>query len=223
MNILLVEDEVSLSEALVHILKKEKYIVDAVYDGESGYEYAATDRYDLILLDVMLPKINGFDVLRKLRTEKNNTPVIMLTALSQVNDKVRGLDMGADDYLAKPFSTPELLARIRAVSRRKTNTISENVKKFGDVEYNVSSFELCCNNKKVKVALKESEILQYFFDRPNFVVSKDDLIVKLWGYDSEAEYNNIEVYISFLRKKLAFIGSHVTISTVRGVGYKLEE
>ncbi|MCI5791314.1 MAG: response regulator transcription factor [Clostridiales bacterium] len=223
MNILLVEDEVSLSEALVHILKKEKYIVDAVYDGESGYEYAATDRYDLILLDVMLPKMNGFDVLRKLRTEKNNTPVIMLTALSQVNDKVRGLDMGADDYLAKPFSTPELLARIRAVSRRKTNTISENVKKFGDVEYNVSSFELCCNNKKVKVALKESEILQYFFDRPNFVVSKDDLIVKLWGYDSEAEYNNIEVYISFLRKKLAFIGSHVTISTVRGVGYKLEE
>lgn len=223
MNILLVEDEVSLSEALVHILKKEKYIVDAVYDGESGYEYAATDRYDLILLDVMLPKMNGFDVLRKLRTEKNNTPVIMLTALSQVNDKVRGLDMGADDYLAKPFSTPELLARIRAVSRRKTNTISENVKKFGDVEYNVSSFELCCGKKKVKVALKESEILQYFFDRPNFVVSKDDLIVKLWGYDSEAEYNNIEVYISFLRKKLAFIGSHVTISTVRGVGYKLEE
>lgn len=223
MNILLVEDEVSLSEALCHILKKEKYIVDAVHDGESGYEYAATGRYDLVLLDVMLPKLNGFDVLCRLRNEKNNTPVIMLTALSQVSDRVRGLDMGADDYLAKPFSTQELLARIRAVSRRKTNTISENIKKFGDVEYNVSSFELCSHGKKVKVALKESEILQYFFDRPNFVVSKDDLIVKLWGYDSEAEYNNIEVYISFLRKKLAFIGSHVTISTVRGVGYKLEE
>lgn len=223
MNILLVEDEKSLSEALVHILKKEKYVVDAVYDGESGYEYAITGRYDLVLLDVMLPKMNGFDVLRKLRSDKNGTPVIMLTALSQVNDKVRGLDLGADDYLAKPFSTTELLARIRAVSRRKSNYISENIKKFGDVEYNASSFELCCNDKKVKVALKESEILQYFFDRPNFVVSKDDLIVKLWGYDSEAEYNNIEVYISFLRKKLAFIGSHVSISTVRGVGYKLEE
>lgn len=222
MNILLVEDEKSLSEALTHILKKEKYIVDAVYDGESAYEYAITGRYDLILLDVMLPKMNGFDVLCKLRAEKNNTQVILLTALGQVSDKVRGLDLGADDYIAKPFSTKELLARIRAVSRRKTSTISENVKTFGDVTYNISSFELCCGAKKVKVTLKESEILQYFFDRPNFVVSKDDLIVKLWGYDSEAEYNNIEVYISFLRKKFAFVGSRVSISTVRGVGYKLE-
>lgn len=223
MNILLVEDEVSLSEALVHILKKEKYVVDAVYDGESGLNYGLTGRYDIILLDIMLPKMNGYDVLIHLRNEKITTPVLILTARGQVADKVRGLDLGADDYLAKPFSTPELLARIRALSRRKANVLSENIKKFGDIEYNASSFELCCKDKKVKVALKESEIIQYFLDRPSFVVSKDELIVKLWGYDSEAEYNNIEVYISFLRKKLNFIGSKVNISTVRGVGYKLEE
>lgn len=222
MNILLVEDEVSLSEALVHILKKEKYVVDAVYDGESGLNYALTGRYDVILLDIMLPKMNGYDVLMHLRNEKITTPVLILTARGQIADKVRGLDLGADDYLAKPFSTHELLARIRALLRRKNNAISENVKRYGDIEYNVSTFELCCNGKKVKVALKESEIIQYFLDRPSFVVSKDELIVKLWGYDSEAEYNNIEVYISFLRKKLQFLGSKVTISTVRGVGYKLE-
>ena len=124
--------------------------------------------------------------------------------------------------MAKPFSSPELLARIRALLRRKNNAISENVKRFGDIEYNVSAFELCKGDKKVKVSLKESEILQYFLDRPNFVVTKDELIVKLWGYDSEAEYNNIEVYVSFLRKKLQFLGAHTGIATVRGVGYKLE-
>lgn len=223
MNILLVEDEVSLSEALVHILKKEKYIVDAVYDGESGLNYALTGRYDIILLDIMLPKMNGYDVLANLRKEKITTPVLVLTARGQVAEKVKGLDLGADDYLAKPFSTPELLARIRALSRRKANLISENILRFGDLEYNVSSFELICGDKKVRVALKESEILQYFLERPSFVVTKDELIVKLWGYDTEAEYNNIEVYISFIRKKLSFLGSKVTISTVRGVGYRLEE
>lgn len=223
MNILLVEDEVNLVDALTHILKKEKYSVDAAYDGESGLAYALSGRYDVILLDVMLPKMNGFDVLKRLREEKLSAPVLMLTARGQVADKVRGLDLGADDYLAKPFSTPELLARIRALSRRRANVLNDNVKKFGDIEYNVSSFELCCGDKKVKVALKESEILQYFLDRPKFVVSKDELIVKLWGYDSEAEYNNVEVYISFLRKKLQFLGSKVSITTVRGVGYKLEE
>ncbi len=222
MNILLVEDAVSLSEALVHVLKKEKYVVDAVYDGKSGLHYALTGRYDLILLDIMLPKMNGFDVLMRLREENIGTPVLILTAMGQVSERVRGLDLGADDYLAKPFATDELLARIRALLRRKGNVISENIKKFGDIEYNSSTFELCCNGKKVKVALKESEIIQYFLDRPSFVVSKDELIVKLWGYDSEAEYNNIEVYISFLRKKLLFLGSKVNISTVRGMGYKLE-
>ncbi|NCA92995.1 response regulator transcription factor [bacterium] len=222
MNVLLVEDEVSLSEALTHILKKEKYNVDAVYDGESGLNNGLTNRYDIILLDIMLPKMNGYEVLRQLRAEKIATPVLMLTARGQISDKVKGLDMGADDYLAKPFSTSELLARIRALLRRKTEVINENVISYGDLELNLSSYELVCGDKKVKVSLKESDILQYFLSRPNFVVSKDELIIKLWGYDSEAEYNNIEVYVSFLRNKLRFLNSKVAISTVRGAGYKLE-
>lgn len=222
MNILLIEDEINLSEALVHILKREKYTVDAVYDGESGLNYGLTDRYDVILLDLMLPKMNGFEVLRRLREEKIATPVLILTARGQIADRVKGLDLGADDYLPKPFAPPELLARIRALSRRKTNVIAEDVKKFGDLEYRVSGFELVCGDKRIRVSLKESEMLQYFLDRPSFVVSKDELIIKLWGYDSEAEYNNIEVYISFLRKKLHYLNSKVVITTLRGVGYKLE-
>lgn len=222
MNILLVEDEVSLSEALTHILKKEKYSVDAVYDGESGYNSGLSNRYDIILLDIMLPKMNGFEVLRKLREEKIATPILMLTARGQITDKVKGLDLGADDYLAKPFSTAELLARIRALLRRKTDVINENIMSYGDLELSLSSYELICKDKKIKVSLKESDILQYFLSRPNFVVSKDELIVKIWGYDSEAEYNNIEVYISFIRNKLRFLNSKVIISTVRGAGYKLE-
>jgi DNA-binding response OmpR family regulator len=222
MNILLVEDEVGLSEGLVHLMKKAKYNVDAVYDGEEGYLNGLSNRYDVIVLDIMLPKMNGFEVLRKLREEKITTPILILSALGQTNDKVRGLELGADDYLAKPFQTEELLARIKALLRRKTDVINEDLVEFGDIIYNASSYELLCGSKKIKVSLKESEILVYFLARPNFVVTKDELIIKIWGYDSEAEYNNIEVYISFLRKKLAFLGSHVSISTVRGAGYKLE-
>ena len=166
--------------------------------------------------------MNGYEVLESLRKSGSEVPVLVLTARGQVVDKVKGLDLGADDYLAKPFSTPELLARIRALLRRKNNKINENVIKYGDISYSVSSYELSCGDKKVKIALKESEMLQYFLDRPGFVVPKDELLIRLWGYDSEAEYNNIEVYISFLRKKLQFVGSKVTITTVRGVGYKLE-
>lgn len=222
MNILLIEDEVELSDGLVHLLKKAKYNVDAVYDGEAGYHNGLSNRYDVIILDIMLPKLNGFEVLRKLREEKVTTPILILSALGQTGDKVKGLDLGADDYLAKPFQAEELLARIKALLRRKTDVITEEVITYGDLTFNASSYELICNDKKIKVSLKESEILLYFLSRPNFVVTKDELIIKIWGYDSEAEYNNIEVYISFLRKKLAFIGSGVTISTVRGAGYKLE-
>lgn len=222
MNVLLIEDEKTLSDALVHILKKEKYNVDAVYDGESGLDNALTGRYDVILLDIMLPKKNGFSVLKELREAKIATPVMMLTARNQTSDKVRGLDLGADDYLAKPFSASELLARMRALLRRKTEVIITQEKTYGDITLNLSNFELTCGNKKIKVSLKESEILQYFLARPNFVVTKDELIIKLWGYDSDVEYNNIEVYVSFLRKKLNFLQSKVVISTVRGVGYKME-
>ena len=222
MNILLIEDEKNLSEALTLLLKKEKYSVDAVYDGEKGLEFGMTGRYDVILLDIMLPKMNGYEVLERLRKEKIATPILLLTARNQTSDKVKGLDLGADDYLAKPFSTGELMARIRALLRRKTETLITNERSFGDITLNVSNFEMTCGDKKVKVSLKESEIMQYFLARPNFVVTKDELIIKLWGYDSEVEYNNIEEYISFLRKKLTYLGSNVSIGTVRGVGYKLE-
>jgi DNA-binding response OmpR family regulator len=223
MNVLLIEDEASLADALTHILKKEKYNVDTVNDGERGFEHGVTGRYDIIILDVMLPRMNGFDVLKKLRAEKVPTPILMLTARAQVSDRVYGLDLGADDYLGKPFFTPELLARIRALLRRKTDVINENVMLFSDLELNISSFELICREKRVKISLKESEILQYLFNRINFVVTKDELIIKIWGYDAEAEYNNVEVYISFLRKKMQFLGSKATIVTVRGAGYKLED
>lgn len=222
MKLLLIEDEQTLSDALVHIFKKEKYTVDAVYDGESGLDLGLSGIYDIIILDLMLPKMSGIEVLKALRANSITTPILILTAKSTILDKVEGLDNGADDYLAKPFSPPELLARVRALIRRKTESINEDVISFGDIELNISAYELVCGDKKVKVSLKECEIFKYFLQRPKFVVTKDELIIKLWGYDSEAEYNNIEVYISFLRKKLMFVGAKTEISTVRGAGYKLE-
>ena len=221
MKLLLVEDEKNLSDALVHILKKEKYSVDAVYDGEVALDYGLSGIYDVIILDLMLPKKSGIDVLKQLRTAEITTPILILTAKGGISDKVEGLDSGADDYLAKPFSTPELLARIRALLRRKTESINEDVLIYGDIELNMSSYELICKDKRVKVSLKECEIMRYLLQRPKFVVTKDELIIKLWGYDSEAEYNNIEVYISFLRKKLQFLEAKTEITTVRGAGYKL--
>lgn len=221
MKLLLIEDEKNLSEALQHIFKKEKYSVDAVYDGESGLDYGLSGIYDVIILDLMLPKKSGMNVLKQLRENGITTPILILTAKGSISDKVEGLDSGADDYLAKPFSTPELLARVRALLRRKTESINEDILSYGDIELNLSSYELVCGEKSVKVSLKECEIMRYLLQRPKFVVTKDELIIKLWGYDSEAEYNNIEVYISFLRKKLQFLETKTEIVTVRGAGYKL--
>lgn len=223
MRILLVEDEVELSDALKQILINNKYNVDAVYDGDDGLNYALTDIYDLIILDIMLPKINGLMVLKDLRRKGISTPIIMLTAKSQIEDKVVGLDLGADDYLTKPFAPEELLARIRALSRRKINVIEENILVFGDIRLNLETYDLDVNGENIRLTLKEFEIIKYFIERPKCVVSKDDLITKLWGFDSEVEYNNIEVYISFIRKKLSFLKSKVSIVTIRGVGYRLEE
>lgn len=221
MKLLLIEDERNLSDALVHILKKEKYQVDAAYDGEDGYDMASTGIYDVIILDLMLPKMDGIEVLKSLREAQVATPVLVLSALNTTVDKVKGLDAGADDYLAKPFLPEELLARIRALLRRKTDSINEDILTYGDITLNISSYELSKGAKSVKVSLKECEIMKYLLSRPKFVVTKDELIIKIWGYDSDAEYNNIEVYISFLRKKLSFIGAKTEITTVRGVGYRL--
>lgn len=223
MKLLLVEDEKQLAEALSQILTNNKYNVDSVYDGENGLEYGLTDIYDIIILDIMLPKLNGLEVLRKLRKENISTPILLLTAKDSVDDKVTGLDLGADDYLAKPFVPKELLARLRALSRRKGEVINDNLLSFGDIQLNISNYDLICNDSVVTLTQKEFEILNYFMQRPKNIVSKDDLITRLWGFDSEVEYNNIEVYISFLRKKLTFIKSSVKITTIRRAGYKLED
>ena len=222
MRLLLVEDEIQLSEALNHILSKNKYIVDAVYNGEDGLDYGLTDIYDVIVLDIMIPKLSGLEVLRRLRKENIKTPVLLLTAKGEIEDKVKGLDSGADDYLAKPFATEELLARLRALTRRQGEIINDNILEVGDIKLNISTYELEGPCNSIKLSLKEFEIIRCFMQRPRVIVTKDDLISKIWGYDSDAEYNNIEVYISFLRKKLGYVNSTTSITTVRGVGYKLE-
>lgn len=223
MKLLLIEDEKELSEALFQILTKNKYLVDAVYDGEDGLNYALTGIYDVIVLDIMLPKLNGLSLLKQIRKEGILTPVIMLTAKSQIEDRVAGLDLGADDYLTKPFAVEELLARIRSITRRKGNIVNDNVLTYGDISLNINTYDLDVNDESIRLTLKEFEIIKYFMERPKCVVSKDDLITKLWGFDSEVEYNNIEVYISFIRKKLSYLKSKVNIVTIRGVGYRLED
>ena len=222
MRLLLVEDETQLSEALKQILIKNKYSVDAVFNGEDGLSYGLTDVYDVIILDIMLPKLNGLEVLRMLRKEGISTPVILLTAKGTVEDRILGLDSGADDYLPKPFSPDELLARLRSVTRRNGDFVNENILEFGDIKLNLSTYEMEVGTNSITLTLKEFEILRFFMQRPKIVVSKDDLIIKLWGFDAEVEHNNIEVYISFLRKKLAYVESNVKITTIRRVGYRLE-
>ncbi|MGG7058800.1 response regulator transcription factor [Clostridium tertium] len=223
MKLLLIEDEKELSEALFQILTKNKYMVDAVYDGEDGLDYALTGIYDVIVLDIMLPKLNGLSLLKKIRKEGILTPVIMLTAKSQIEDRVVGLDLGADDYLTKPFAVEELLARIRSITRRKGTVINDNILAYGDISLNINTYDLDVNDESIRLTLKEFEIIKYFMERPRCVVSKDDLITKLWGFDSEVEYNNIEVYISFIRKKLSYLKSKINIVTIRGVGYRMED
>ncbi len=223
MRILIVEDSVSLTDALESVLKREKYTVEVVHDGEEGVAYAETGVYDAIIMDVMMPKKNGIDAVREIRKKKIGTPIIMLTALSEDSDKVKGLDCGADDYLTKPFSIPELLARLRAVTRRKGEIIPDDGLSYGGVTLNLMTFTLISGDKSIKLSKKEAEIMKYFFDQPSFVAQRDQLISKVWGFDSEFESNNLEVFISFLRKKLKFLGAPFTILPVRGVGYRLSD
>ena len=222
MRILIVEDEVNLAEALTQILRKNHYSVDAVHDGLTGLDNALSGIYDLLLLDIMLPEMDGITLLKTLRSEGLATPVIMLTAKGESTDTIAGLDCGADDYVAKPFSTGELLARIRAAIRRKGEVVPEDGLRIGDIELNTSTLKLSCKGKELKLILKESELLELLITRKQTVTSKEQMIEKLWGFDSEAEHNNVEVYISFLRKKLTFLNASVRINTIRGVGYVLE-
>lgn len=222
MRILIVEDELHLAEALVQILRKNNYTVDMANDGESGLDNALSNIYDLILLDIMLPKMDGITLLKNIRREGLTVPVILLTAKGEISDRVAGLDSGADDYLPKPFATEELLARIRAASRRKGEILPDNTLEYGDITLNTANLKLSAVSKEVKITLKESELLEFLILRKAVPTSKELIIEKLWGFDSEVEHNHVEVYISFLRKKLAFLNSKVGINTVRGVGYILE-
>ena len=221
MQILIVEDEVRLANALAQILREQKYIVDAVYDGRDGLDYAASGQYDVIVMDVMLPSMDGFQVVRSLREKRIQTPVLMLTARDELCDKVHGLDCGADDYMTKPFAPEELCARIRALSRRQGDVILEELT-FDDLTLNLSTYDLSCGSKSVHLGYKEFEVLRILMSNPHSFVPKYDLINKVWGAASSAEDNNVEAYISFLRKKFYFLGSRVQIATLRKVGYHLE-
>lgn len=222
MRILVVEDEKYLAEALSQILVQNNYTVDVSFDGEDGLDNALSGIYDAIILDVMLPKMNGFDIVRTLRKEKIATPVILLTAKSDVEDRIRGLDYGADDYLPKPFDTGELLARLRALTRRGGEVlVNNNELSMGDIRLCISSMQLYGSLRETTLTKKEFELLEYLIINKSMVISKEQIIEKLWGFDSEAEANHVEVYISFLRKKLAFVSDKVTISTMRGLGYRI--
>jgi DNA-binding response OmpR family regulator len=222
MKILLVEDEKNLAEALCALLKKSNFAVDHVRDGESGLDNALSGVYDMILLDIMLPKMNGIQVLQSLREADKKTPVIMLTARGEIEDKISGLNLGADDYLPKPFNTDELIARINAVSRRKNKEIVERTEiAFDDITLDMQSLLLSSPTSQVQLTLKEAQLLEYLIQNNTLVLSKDKIIEKIWGYDSDAADNNVEVYISFLRKKLKHLKSHASILTIRGLGYKL--
>ncbi len=221
MHILIVEDEIRLAEALGQIMKEQKYIVDIVHNGVEGLDYAISNSYDVVVLDVMLPLKSGFSVVKEMRAAKNATPVILLTARDEITDKITGLDMGADDYMTKPFEPEELLARIRAATRRQGEVIMEELK-YADLTLKLSDNTLNVGAKSVHLGYKEFEVLKMIMSNPNIVISKESIISKIWGEDSNAEDNNVEAYISFLRKKFFFLGSKVNIATLRKVGYKLE-
>lgn len=222
MRVLIVEDEVRLAATLQDLLELEGYTADVCHDGEAGLDNALSNIYDVVLLDVMLPKLDGFTVLRRLRDAKNATPVLLLTARSELSDKVTGLDCGADYYLTKPFEPKELLACVRALARRQPELRSTDVLSCGDLTLEKNAFTLSCKDRFVRLSRKEFDMMELLMLNQGLVITKEKLLVKIWGYESDAEDNNVEVYISFLRKKLGHLRSEVKIKTIRMVGYCLE-
>lgn len=221
MKLLYAEDEKSMSEAVVDILTYHKYIVDAVYDGEEALDYALAEQYDGIILDIMMPKKNGFEVLKTLRQKGINIPVLLLTAKAEVEDRIAGLDMGADDYLPKPFAMGELLARVRAMLRRK-ETFTPDILKCGNISLNMQSYELS-NGKQAFVLPKlEYQLMEILMLNRGIYLSSEDLLVKVWGHDTDAELGTVWVYISYLRKRLAALDANIVITAKRNVGYTLE-
>lgn len=222
MRLLLAEDEKELSKALCTVLKHNNYSVDAVYNGQDALDYGLCENYDGIILDIMMPKMDGLEVLKKLRENGVSTPVIMLTAKSEIEDRIKGLDAGADDYLTKPFAMGELLARIRALSRRKSE-FSPNLLSHGNLSLNRETYELCVGENSVRLGNKEFQMIELLLSNPGRLISTEQFMERIWGYETEAEINVVWVYISYLRKKLTSLGSSVEIKAVRGVGYTLEE
>lgn len=222
MKLLYAEDEPAMSEAVVDILEFHKYTVDAVYDGEEALAYAEAGRYDGIILDVMMPKMSGFEVLRKLRASGDRTPVLLLTAKGEVEDRIEGLDLGADDYLPKPFAMGELLARVRAMLRRREN-FQPDVMTFGDAALSPATYELSCGDRKAVLPNLEYRLCETFFHHPGQYLSAEQLLTSVWGYDTDADVNTVWVYISNLRRRFREIGSHVTVKSKRNIGYTLVE
>ena len=223
MRILLIEDEKRMAQALCEILRLEKYDIDHYDNGTDGLYAIESDIYDIVILDVMLPGMNGYEVAKKARMKGITTPILMLTAKSELDDKVTGLDSGADDYLTKPFMTKELLARLRALSRRNQNTNDGISLSYGDITLNTNTVMLSCvtNGQSVRLSEKEYKILEYFIMNSSQILTREQLAIKIWGIESDAEYNNVEVYISFTRRKLNFVGAKTEIKAVRGIGYEL--
>lgn len=222
MRLLLAEDERDLSKALCAVLKHNNYSVDAVYNGNDALDYSLCENYDGIILDLMMPGKNGLEVLEQLREKEISTPVLILTAKAEVEDKILGLDKGADDYLTKPFAMGELLARIRAMTRRKTE-FSPNILKLGNLTLNRETFELSSESGSFRLGNKEFQMIEMLMDNPNRLISTEKFMERIWGFDTEAEINVVWVYISYLRKKLSALSANLRIKATRGVGYTLEE
>ncbi len=224
MRILIIEDEQKIAEVIASRLKKENYVVDTYQDGEGGLDNALTNIYDLIILDVMLPKINGFEILKEIRKEKIEAKIIMLTAKSMLEDKLTGFNSGANDYITKPFHIEELVARVNAQLRMNKNQIKKDYIEAGDLKLNTKTTTLYCTktNETIEIICKEFLLLEYLMKNQNQVISKEQIYEKVWGLDNESESNNLEAYISFIRKKLKSIGSETQIKAIRGLGYKLE-
>lgn len=221
MKLLYAEDEISMSEAVVDILTYHKYNVDAVYDGENALAYAEAEQYDGIILDIMMPKLSGLEVLEQLRKKGNNTPILLLTAKVEIEDRIQGLDMGADDYLPKPFAMGELLARVRAMLRRKEN-FTPDILKIGNLTLNMQSYELSCNGQSFVLPKLEYQLIELLMLNKGIYLSTEDLLTKVWGYDTDAELGTVWVYISHLRKRLTDLSANVVIRAKRNVGYTLE-
>lgn len=224
MRILIVEDEFKIADVIASRLRKENYIVDVFGDGEEGLDNALTNIYDLIILDVMLPKVDGFKILEEIRREKINAKVIMLTAKSMIEDKLMGFNSGANDYLTKPFHIDELVARVNAQLRMDNVQVQRDYVEAGDLRLNIKNTTLTCTttNESIEVVCKEFMLLEYLMKNQNQVLQKEQLYEKIWGLDNESESNNLEAYLSFIRKKIKIIGSNVQIKAIRGLGYKLE-